>query len=149
MVQTTIKVVIAEDSDIVRKGIKQLLKKAQDIELIGEARNGLEALQIVGEVQPDVLLLDVEMPFLNGIAVTRILKTSGPAKTRILVLSAYNDKEYIREMLLNGASGYLLKDEAPERIVQAVQGIASGEANWVTPRGKIISIKKGRRGDRP
>jgi two-component system, NarL family, response regulator DegU len=148
MVQTKIKVVIAEDSDIVRMGIRNLLKNAQDIELIGEARNGLEALQIVGEVQPDVLLLDVEMPYLDGIAVTRVLKTIGPARTRILVLSAYNDKEYIREMLLNGASGYLLKDEAPERIVEAVQGIALGETGWVTPREKIIPIKKSRKGAR-
>jgi DNA-binding NarL/FixJ family response regulator len=148
MVQTKIKVVIAEDSDIVRTGIRKLLKKAHDIELIGEARNGLEALQIVEKEEPDVLLLDVEMPFLDGIAVTRILKTSGPARTRILVLSAYNDKEYIREMLLNGASGYLLKDEAPERIVKAVQGIASGETGWVTPLVKISPSKNRRKGAR-
>jgi two-component system response regulator DegU len=148
MVQTKIKVVIAEDSDIVRMGIRNLLKKAQDIELIGEARNGLEALKIVGDVEPDVLLLDVEMPYLDGIAVTRVIKTIGPARTRILVLSAYNDKEYIREMLLNGASGYLLKDEAPERIVQAVQGVALGETDWVTPRGNIIPINTGRKGTR-
>jgi two-component system, NarL family, nitrate/nitrite response regulator NarL len=133
MIQTKIKVVLADDNDFVRMGIRKLLKKAPNIELIGEARNGLEALKIVGEVEPDVLLLDVEMPFLDGIAVTRRLRASGPAKTRILVLSAYNDPEYIRGMLLNGASGYLLKDEAPERIIEAVQGIARGKTAWINP----------------
>lgn len=129
-----IQVVLAEDNTIVRMGIRRLLNRAQDIEVIGEARNGVEALQLVGAVKPDILLLDVEMPELDGIEVARLMKRSGDEKTRILVLSAYDDKEYIREMLLNGASGYLLKDEAPERIVEAVQGVARGQTGWVSPQ---------------
>ncbi len=129
-----IQVVLAEDNSTVRTGIRRLLNRAQDIEVIGEARNGVEALRLVGEVKPDILLLDVEMPELDGIEVARLLKKSGDERTRILVLSAYDDKEYIREMLLNGASGYLLKDEAPERIIEAVQGVARGQTGWVSPQ---------------
>jgi two-component system, NarL family, response regulator DegU len=133
MLPTIIKVVIAEDSAIVRKGIRRLLNKSQDIEVTGEATNGSEALLLVEEIEPDILLLDVEMPVLNGIEVARTLKKNA-CKTRVLVLSAYDDQEYIREMLLNGASGYLLKDEAPERIIEAVKGVAQGQISWVSPQ---------------
>ncbi len=124
MEQTTTRVVLAEDNEIVRRGIRKLLKKAQDIELIGEARDGIEALNLVNELFPDVLLLDVEMPLFNGIQVARQLGKS-ERKPRILVLSAYDDQEYIQEMLSNGASGYLIKDEAPERILEAIRGVQS------------------------
>ena len=133
MLPTIIKVVIAEDNAIVRRGIRRLLNKSQDIEVTGEATNGNEALLLVGEIEPDILLLDVEMPVLNGVEVARTLKQNA-CKTRVLVLSAYDDQEYIREMLLNGASGYLLKDEAPERIIEAVKGVAQGEISWVSPQ---------------
>jgi DNA-binding NarL/FixJ family response regulator len=117
------------------------LNKSQDIEVIGEATNGIEALQLVGKIKPDILLLDVEMPVLNGIEVAWTLKESD-SKTKILVLSAYDDQEYIRGMLLNGASGYLLKDEAPERIIDAVKGIAQGETGWVSPQVEARLKKK-------
>ena len=146
MTQTKIQVVLAEDNATVRTGIRKLLKRAQNIEVIGEASNGMDAMQLVGAVKPDVLLLDVEMPVLDGIEVARLIKDRGPGKTRILVLSAYNDREYIQEMLLNGASGYLLKDEAPERIIEAIQGIAQGETGWVSPQVEVI-LKKRRRKD--
>jgi DNA-binding NarL/FixJ family response regulator len=149
MAQEIIRVVIAEDNPIVRSGIRKLLKKAQGIELIGEAWNGMEALRIVNEMKPDVLLLDVEMPIMDGITVTRQLKNNAQAQTRILVLSAYNDKEYIRGMLLNGASGYLLKDEAPQRIIEAVHEVALGKTNWVNPYGEFLSKPKKRRTPRP
>ncbi len=138
---TKIKVLVAEDNNIIRLGIRRLLNKSQDIEVIGEARNGVEALALVGEIEPDILLLDVEMPLMNGIEVARTLKKSGRS-TRILVLSAYDDQEYIREMLLNGASGYLLKDEAPERIVDAVKGVAQGEMSWVSAQAQSALKKK-------
>ena len=139
----TTRVVLAEDNEIVRRGIRRLLNKAQDIVVIGEANNGIEALRLVEEMQPDVLLLDVEMPQLNGIEVAHRLKKT-KSKTQILVLSAYDDREYIKEMLSNGASGYLIKDEAPDRIIEAVMGVAQGETGWVSPqveaklRGKRI-----------
>jgi two-component system, NarL family, response regulator DegU len=141
MLSTKIKLVVAEDNLIIRMGIRRLLNKSQDIEVVGEAINGIEALQLVGEIEPDILLLDVEMPGLNGIDVARRLKET-QTLTRILVLSAYDDQEYIREMLLNGASGYLLKDEAPERIFEAVKGIAQGETDWVSPQIEARLKKK-------
>ena len=114
------RVVLAEDSDIVRRGIRKLLNKAADVDVVGEAKNGFEALQLVKELSPDILLLDVEMPFLNGIEVARRLRKDGN-KVQILVLSAYDDNEYIRQMLINGAAGYLIKDESPEHIIESMR----------------------------
>jgi DNA-binding NarL/FixJ family response regulator len=133
MAENIMRVVLAEDNEIVRRGIRRLLNRVEDIEVVGEAVNGVEALRLVDELLPDVLLLDVEMPQLDGIKVARQLK-KGRQKTRILVLSAYDDQEYIQEMLANGASGYLIKDEAPDRIVEAVKGVAQGEMGWVSPK---------------
>jgi DNA-binding NarL/FixJ family response regulator len=144
MAAKKIKLVVAEDNVIIRMGIRRLLNKSQDIEVVGEATNGMEALQLVQEIKPDILLLDVEMPILNGMEVAWILKESDSI-TKILVLSAYDDQEYIRGMLLNGASGYLLKDEAPERIIDAVKGVAQGETGWVSPQVEARLKKKRKR----
>jgi DNA-binding NarL/FixJ family response regulator len=116
------RVVLAEDNEIVRRGIRSLLNQATDIEVVGEAENGIDALRLVNELSPDVLLLDVEMPKLNGIEVARQLQRDG-RDIHILVLSAYDDKEYIQAMLNSGVSGYLIKDEAPERIIESVRGL--------------------------
>ena len=135
MAQTATRVVLAEDNEIIRRGIRNLLTKARDIEVVREAKTVVEALHLIDELLPDVLLLDVEMPLLNGIEVARQMKKGGRI-TRILVLSAYDDREYIQEMLANGAAGYLIKDEAPKRIIEAVLGVARGETGWVSPRGE-------------
>jgi DNA-binding NarL/FixJ family response regulator len=144
MPSAKIKLVVAEDNVILRRGIRKLLNKSQEIEVVGEATNGMEALQLVREIKPDILLLDVEMPVFNGIEVAWTIKASDSI-TKILVLSAYDDQEYIRGMLLNGASGYLLKDEAPERIIEAVKGVAQGETGWVSPQVEARLKKKRKR----
>ena len=130
---THIRVVLADDHPIVRTGIRNLLEKAPYIEVVGEAHDGDEALRFVKELTPDVLLLDMEMPALKGVDVARQLKGAG-LPTRILALSAYDDKQYILGLLAAGAAGYLTKEEVPETIIEAVRGVARGEQGWVSRR---------------
>jgi two-component system, NarL family, response regulator DegU len=140
------RVVLADDHDIVRKGIRNLLRKSSDIIVVGEANNGNDAIRLVNQLQPDVLLLDIEMPGMNGVDVVRRLDEAG-LNVNILVLSAYDDQEYILEMLGSGASGYLLKEETPEYILDAVHGVASGQKGWVSGQvaKKLEKIQQARR----
>ncbi len=131
--EAMIKVLLADDHDVVRQGLKRLLDRAPEIQVIGEARNGLEALNLAKELQPDVLLLDIEMPGMDGIEVARRLQELN-LKVRILILSAYDDREYIRALLDIGVSGYLVKGEAIGKIVEAVRGVAQGQKGWVSPQ---------------
>lgn len=117
-----IRVVIADDHAIMRVGIRNILARSTQICVVGEASNGAEAINLVNELKPDVLILDMEMPVMDGVEVARRLQAT-KSPVRILVLSAYDDRQYILEMLNMGASGYLIKDEAPEVIVDAVQGV--------------------------
>lgn len=128
---TTMRVVLAEDHPITRAGIRNLLEKAADIDVVGEAGDGSETLRLVRELAPDVLLLDMELPGLKGVEVARQLQAAH-APVRILALSAYDDKEYIRGLLSSGAAGYLTKEEAPEAILDAVRGVARGEHGWLS-----------------
>ncbi|HEY9089599.1 MAG TPA: response regulator transcription factor [Anaerolineaceae bacterium] len=134
------RVVLVDDHDVVRKGIRNLLRKAADIVVIGEANNGYDAIKMVNQLRPDVLLLDIEMPGMNGVDVVRKLEEAG-LSTNILVLSAYDDQVYIMEMLGSGAAGYLLKEETPEYILDAVRGVASGQKGWVSAQ---VAKKLGR-----
>jgi len=129
------RVVLADDHDVVRQGLKRLLDRAPEIEVVGEARDGLAAIESVYKLQPDVLLLDIEMPLLDGVEVARRLQESGTG-VRILVLSAYDDREYILSLLDIGVSGYLVKGEAPGKIVEAIRGVAQGQKGWVSPKIK-------------
>jgi DNA-binding NarL/FixJ family response regulator len=129
------RVVLAEDNEAVRQGIRRLLNKAPDITVVGEATDGLEALKMVHELGPDILLLDVEMPHLSGIEVARRLRKERK-RPMILVLSAYDDPQYKVAMLAHGASAYLLKDEAPAQIVEAVRGLTRGKTGLTTPRNE-------------
>jgi len=130
---TTIRVVLADDHPVVRSGIRSMLEKAPDIDIVGEANNGAEALRLVQELAPHVLLLDMEMPGLTGAEVARQLKASG-SPVRVLALSAYDDKHYIMGLLAAGAAGYLTKEEAPEAIIDAVRGVSYGEQGWISRR---------------
>jgi two-component system, NarL family, response regulator DegU len=131
-----IRVIIADDHAIMRVGIRNILSRSNEITVVGEASNGAEAIDLVNEMNPDVLILDMEMPVMDGVEVARRLQAD-KSPVRILVLSAYDDRQYILEMLNMGASGYLIKDEAPEVIVDAVQGVANGEKGWISRKAAL------------
>ncbi len=126
-----IRVLLADDHPIVRDGIRNLLADSIGIKVIGEAEDGEEAYRKVIEESPDVLLLDMELPGLHGVDLTKKLISEG-VKVKILALSSYTDRGYISEMLALGASGYLIKDEVPKNIVDAIRGVAIGEQGWVS-----------------
>jgi DNA-binding NarL/FixJ family response regulator len=130
---SAIQIVLADDHPLVRRNIHNLIKNAPDIEIIGEAADGPEALRLAAELVPDVLLLDMEMPGLNGMEVARRLRVIKPS-VRILVVSTYTDKHYILGALANGASGYLTKEEANQTLVKAIRHVAGGHERWVSQR---------------
>ncbi|RPI94821.1 MAG: DNA-binding response regulator [Chloroflexi bacterium] len=126
-----IRVLIVDDHPIICKGIRDLLNPAVGITVAGEAHTGEEALQKIEELKPDVVLLDMKLPDMNGVDIIKKAYKMG-SNARILGLSSYNDREFISQLLTYGASGYLLKDEVPEEIIQAVRGVAHGEVGWVS-----------------
>ena len=128
---TNIQVLIADDHPIVRNGIRNILEPAVGITVVGEAESGQQALEMIETLHPDVVLLDMQLPDINGIEVVKKVVEAG-ISVRILGLSTYDDKEYISQLLSLGASGYLLKEEVPEAIVEAVRGVARGETGWVS-----------------
>lgn len=138
------RVVVADDHPVVRSGIRTLLEHASGIDVVGEAGDGVEALKMTEELNPDILLLDMEMPNLKGVEVAQKLRQSG-SSVRILALSAYDDKDYIVELLSNGAAGYLMKEEVPDAIIEAVRGIARGEEGWVSRKvgSKMADFMRG------
>lgn len=128
-----IRVLMADDHPIVRTGMRNLLERASDIQVVGEAERGDEVIQMVNRLHPDVLLLDMEMPGKTGAEVARELQEAG-SRVRVLVLSAHDSESYVMELLENGAAGYLTKEEALDNIVDAVRGVARGEAGWYSRR---------------
>lgn len=116
-----------------RTGIRKILDKTPDIVVVGEANDGVQALDLVETLSPDVLVLDVEMPNLNGIQVAQKLGLAR-STVRVLVLSAYDDRAHIHGMLEAGVAGYLTKDEGAEALVKAVRGVARGDRSWLSKR---------------
>jgi DNA-binding NarL/FixJ family response regulator len=128
-----IRVVIADDHPVARAGIRKFLEKEPDLQVIAEASTGEEAIRLVGELSPDVLLLDMELPGMRGTEVARKLKEL-KSPVRVLALSTYDNRQYILGLLASGAAGYLIKEEVPETIIEAVRGVARGEQGWVSRR---------------
>lgn len=125
----TIRVVVADDQALVRAGFGVLVNSAHDLEVVGEASNGGEALAVVLATQPDVVMLDVRMPVMDGLeAARRISASTSGSATKILMLTTFDLDEYVFEALRAGASGFLLKDTPPEDLLNALRVIASGEA---------------------
>lgn len=122
----TIKVLLADDHKIVRDGLRTLLEKHADIAVLGEAEDGREALQLAGKLSPDVVVMDIAMPELNGIEATRQILSEHPS-IKIVALSMHSDKRFVSEMLKAGASAYLLKDCAFEELIAAIRTIMKGK----------------------
>lgn len=120
-----ITVLLAEDHDIVREGLRSLLELSGDFEVVGEASNGRQAVELVSKLKPTVVVMDIAMPLLNGFEATRQILLTAPA-TKVLVLSAHSDDEYVAHMAEVGASGYLIKQNSGQVLVQAVKEIANG-----------------------
>ncbi|HEU0122797.1 MAG TPA: response regulator transcription factor [Bryobacteraceae bacterium] len=121
-----IRVLLADDHAVVRQGFRMILGAQTDMEIVGEAGNGREAVQMSDQLQPDVVVMDVAMPELNGIEATRRITEAAP-HTRVLALSMHKDSVYVREILRAGARGYLLKDSIDVDLLAAVRAIAKGE----------------------
>jgi DNA-binding NarL/FixJ family response regulator len=121
-----IRILLADDHAVVRQGFKMILAAQPDMEIVGEAGNGREALDLAGQLQPDVIVMDVAMPELNGIEATRRVADLSP-RSRVLALSMHKDSVYVREILRAGARGYLLKDAISSDLLAAVRAIARGE----------------------
>jgi len=122
-----IRVLLAEDHTIVRKGLRSLLEGKAEIDVVGEAQDGREALRRTEQLHPDVVLIDIAMPGLNGIEATRQIKQRF-ADVKVLVLTMHDDQEYVRQVLQAGASGYVVKQAAPTDLLLAIQAVHRGDS---------------------
>ncbi len=127
-----IKVVIADDSLSIRKGVRTMLERVPGFSIIGEACDGQEAIALIEKLSPDVLILDISMPVMDGITAMKILHQRA-SKIPILILSAHDDCNTITEILNNGAQGYILKDDAPEYLPGAIKLAAQGKNGLYSP----------------
>ena len=123
----TIRVLVADDQSMVRAGFRMLLGREGDIEVVGEASNGLEAIEQAASVRPTVILMDIRMPKLDGLEATRRI-LAADAAARVLILTTFGLDEYIYEALRAGASGFVLKDDPPEQLIAAIRTVAAGDA---------------------
>ncbi len=122
-----ITVLVADDHTVVRESFKLLLESDKDIKVVGEAENGRDAVVLAEKLKPDVVLMDIGMPVLNGIEATRIIKKQVPS-SKIVILSMYPDEEYVYEAIDAGASGYLVKETASEDLLKAMHEVSEGKA---------------------
>ncbi|MGB9611021.1 MAG: response regulator [Bryobacteraceae bacterium] len=131
MSRNTIRILLADDHSMVRQGFRRILEAQADFEIVGEASDGREAIALAEQLRPDIVVMDVAMPGLNGIEATRRIVESSP-RTRVLALSMHRDSVYVREILRAGARGYLLKDAFDADLVAAVRAVARGEG-YIAP----------------
>jgi DNA-binding NarL/FixJ family response regulator len=132
------RVIICDDQAIVRDGLEMLLKLEPDIDVVGTADDGAAAVEIVGKEKPDLVLMDLKMPIMNGVEATRQIRTKYP-EVKVLVLTTYDGDEWVFDAIKAGASGYLLKDTPRDEVVKAIRGTATGKV-YVDPSvaGKVL-----------
>jgi NarL family two-component system response regulator LiaR len=137
MKMPTIKVLVVDDHTIVREGICALLSLVDDIEVVGEAANGSEALKKVNELEPDVVLMDIAMPIMDGLEATRRIRREFP-KTRVLVLTQYDDKEYVFPIIETGAAGFISKVAASSELASGIRSIYQGDSYLSPSVAKLL-----------
>ena len=132
------KVLICDDQAIVRDGLEMLLKLEKDIQVVGLAQDGAEAVELAGQRAPDVVLMDLKMPGMNGVEATRRIRAQHP-EIKVLVLTTYDDDAWVFDAIRAGAAGYLLKDTPREKVIEALRGTAAGKS-YVDPAvaGKLL-----------
>jgi len=141
-----IRVLLAEDHTIVRKGLRSLLDDETEIEVVGEAEDGQQAIELVQRVQPDVVLMDITMPVLNGPEATRQIKKLFP-QVKVVVLTVHSTEEYIFQILRAGASGYVVKQAAVSELVQAIQTVHRGDSFLSPSISRQVVEEYGRRAE--
>lgn len=141
-----IRVVVADDHAIMRDGIRALIQPEEDLVVIGEAEDGRAAVELAEKLHPDVVLMDIAMPLLNGLEATRQIKRDHP-EIQVLVLTMYDHDEYVRQVLATGASGYVLKRAAAGELVSAIRAVARGDA-VLSPAVTRIVINEYLRGEK-
>ncbi len=141
-----LRLVIADDHDLVREGIRSRLSDEDFVDIVGEARNGLEAVELATALKPDMALLDISMPQLNGLEAAQQIKLASPS-TKILFLSIYDNEEYVREALRIGANGFVLKDVSKAEMINAIKSVAQG-ATYLGPQA-AASLASKAAADRP
>jgi NarL family two-component system response regulator LiaR len=134
----TMKIIICDDQAIVRDGLEMMLKLEKDFEVIGTAGDGAAAVEMVGQKKPDMVLMDLKMPVMNGVEATRQIRTKYP-EIKVLVLTTYADDEWVFDAIQAGASGYLLKDTPRDEVIKAIKGTVSGKT-YIDPSvaGKVL-----------
>ena len=144
--KSKLRIVIADDHAIIREGLKTLVNAQDDMEVVGEADNGRTAWRLARELEPDVVVMDVSMPVLNGIRATTLIKRVCQ-NVKVLVLTIHEDQGYLRQLLEAGASGYVLKNAAAEELINGLRVVASGRVYLdPTQAGKVVSGFVGRKG---
>jgi len=124
---SAIKVLIVDDHNLVREGLKAVFEQGDEVEIVGEAGSGEEALEMVGEVEPDVILMDISMPGMNGIQATRLIRERHPG-AKIVMLTMLDQEGYVYEAVKAGATGYMLKNTSSDDLVHAIQTVNEGKA---------------------
>jgi two-component system response regulator NreC len=146
-VKTALRILLADDHTVVRQGLRKVLEERPEWQVVAEAGDGREAVRLVEQFKPDVAVLDVAMPLLNGIEATRQITRRTP-QTKVLVLSMHSDEAYVTQMLKAGATGYLLKDSADVDLLQAVEAVSQGKSFFSPAVARLMSDDYARqRGD--
>jgi DNA-binding NarL/FixJ family response regulator len=145
----SISVVLADDHKLVRTGFRLILEADDDLEVVGEAEDGEQALQALRRHQPDVVLMDIQMPRLDGITATHRIAEDPGIRSRVIILTTFEQDDYIFDALRAGASGFLLKNAPPEQLVQAVRTVAAGDALLAPAVTKRVIADFARRGATP